>query len=210
MDRGARWATVHGIAKSRTRLSVYDFDVLYFILSWWTVSLSSLWQNSSQDVCFINQLFASFSHVSESDSFFLFPPLGALRAVVWSVLTWRGSRRRQGPSGRLSSLPDLPSPALTCWRQFPFSLPISLSFSEFFWLWKLPTHRNRDSYRINTRQVQRKWERCPILLKQIPEAVIVQSLIILASLLLNPLIPSRCDLLHPSLADPSSQHHLGK
>ena len=173
------------------------------------MSLSSLWQKGSQDVCFINQLFASFSHVLESDAFFL-SLLGALRAVVQSVLTWRGSRRRQGPSGCLSSLPDLPSPAFICSRRFPFTLPISFSFSEFFWLRKLPTHRNRDSYRINTPQVQRKWERCPILLKQIPEAVIVQSLVILASLLLNPLIPSSCDLLRPSLADPSSQHHLGK
>ena len=27
MDRGARWATVHGVAKSRTRLSDYTYDM---------------------------------------------------------------------------------------------------------------------------------------------------------------------------------------
>ena len=27
MDRGARWATVHGVAKSRTQLSDYTYDM---------------------------------------------------------------------------------------------------------------------------------------------------------------------------------------
>ena len=34
MDRGAWWATVHGVAKNRTRLS--DFTSLHFITSHWS------------------------------------------------------------------------------------------------------------------------------------------------------------------------------
>ena len=32
MDRGARWATVHGVAKSRTRLS--DFTFTFHFMHW--------------------------------------------------------------------------------------------------------------------------------------------------------------------------------
>ena len=43
MDQGAWWATVHGVAKSRTRLS--DFTSLHFMLGThiFTIAISSSW-----------------------------------------------------------------------------------------------------------------------------------------------------------------------
>ena len=32
MDRGARWAAVHGVAKSRTRLSDFTFTFHFYVL----------------------------------------------------------------------------------------------------------------------------------------------------------------------------------
>ena len=40
MDRGAWRATVHGVAKSQTQHSDYDYYYSYFLCVGWTVSLS--------------------------------------------------------------------------------------------------------------------------------------------------------------------------
>ena len=95
MDRGAWRATVHGIAKSRTRLS--NFTSLIFVLvmlcSFQCTNLSHLWLNLFQNILFLLMLLQmGFKEIY----LFIFDHAGFLLLCAGFLQLWRAGAMVHG------------------------------------------------------------------------------------------------------------------
>ena len=81
MDRGAWWAAVHGVAKSRTRLSDFTFTFHFHTLEWVAISFSNAWKWKVKVKSFSHaRLLATPWTAAHQDT----PSMGFSRQEYWS------------------------------------------------------------------------------------------------------------------------------